>query len=452
MKHSFTFIILLLISIFAFGQKYGHREHGTDIITDFLNRKDIQAKYRNTRFRTADINEQMILKSSQETKQKLDSMFIKTVGEESGLPVVYYKEKYTYDAAGTHTMTLYFFYIEGVDMLITDKKEEYSYFENGALKQVLSYSIDMDTYDWIFDSKTDYIYDTGGRLIEEIEHYWDMVGQQWIITGKYEYVYDSIGNLTEELEYYWNEGLGDYELFWKTEYTYDENGFLSVMTDYYQEGDTLEAKGKTEYTYDMDGLLIGAIDAEPAEEAGSWKETGRFEFAYDSVGNVIMETGFALDSVTMEWVYDSKIEIAYDNSFAMSDLVLPVNDIGEFEGYNHMVTGWDVYAFDNDSNDWLWFLGVDYFYSELVVTTVDERQPAEIAVFPNPAGDYVSFVLPVRTQMAAFELYDLSGRKLISKTVWHNEKMGLNDLMPGAYIYTITTKAGDKVNGKLLKE
>lgn len=70
-------------------------------------------------------------------------------------------------------------------------------------------------------------------------------------------------------------------------------------------------------------------------------------------------------------------------------------------------------------------------------------------VFPNPAKDFV-FVNTDNPQEQKFEIYDLNGRLVKSEAIRiEKQKINLEGIAPGFYIYGIYTNGIPKIKGKL---
>ena len=61
-----------------------------------------------------------------------------------------------------------------------------------------------------------------------------------------------------------------------------------------------------------------------------------------------------------------------------------------------------------------------------------------INVFPNPATDFVTFDFEQQSEMAKLELYDLNGKKLIDQQISSGERISLNQVKSGVYVWKIT--------------
>jgi hypothetical protein len=78
-------------------------------------------------------------------------------------------------------------------------------------------------------------------------------------------------------------------------------------------------------------------------------------------------------------------------------------------------------------------------------------QKESFKLYPIPVSDYLSFNFTDNDVTASFELFDIHGAKLLSQEVTKNEKIYLQHLSKGIYLFNLTIK-GRKQSGKLIKE
>jgi hypothetical protein len=70
------------------------------------------------------------------------------------------------------------------------------------------------------------------------------------------------------------------------------------------------------------------------------------------------------------------------------------------------------------------------------ITTI---KSSSINVYPNPTTDNIHLTLPENVQQAFFTLYDMQGKELIKQEVVNEDKVMVNDLAAGIYIYKVAT-------------
>jgi hypothetical protein len=86
-----------------------------------------------------------------------------------------------------------------------------------------------------------------------------------------------------------------------------------------------------------------------------------------------------------------------------------------------------------------------------VETGITDIEASALSLYPNPATDNISIVLPENVFHALFTLYDMQGKVLIKQEVSSKETIAVNKLASGIYIYNVRT---DKQNyqGKLIRK
>jgi len=97
----------------------------------------------------------------------------------------------------------------------------------------------------------------------------------------------------------------------------------------------------------------------------------------------------------------------------------------------------------------------------LFTTSVDKLgiTQNDITIYPNPARDYVKvkFEIPIASGKATFDLYDITGRKVISKVMNVEQsvpaELNLSEIRSGIYLIKVTLEK-DNLNRivKLVKE
>jgi hypothetical protein len=84
------------------------------------------------------------------------------------------------------------------------------------------------------------------------------------------------------------------------------------------------------------------------------------------------------------------------------------------------------------------------------------RNESFMKVFPNPCNDYiiVEYLNKNKDYTGYFELYNISGKKLISKRIFSGYDqtiIPLNDVEPGLYYLYLAGKNGKEVVNKIIK-
>ncbi|MEA3445418.1 MAG: T9SS type A sorting domain-containing protein, partial [Bacteroidota bacterium] len=90
-----------------------------------------------------------------------------------------------------------------------------------------------------------------------------------------------------------------------------------------------------------------------------------------------------------------------------------------------------------------------------VVPVAQKDKKESISVYPNPAGNYVTFTCLQREFLDAnISLYDMTGRKLMERDQINGKQysISISDFKPGLYMYKVSDRNFQSVNGILVKE
>jgi hypothetical protein len=95
----------------------------------------------------------------------------------------------------------------------------------------------------------------------------------------------------------------------------------------------------------------------------------------------------------------------------------------------------------------------DSIFTAIFESTVGITDAAisTINVYPNPATDNITIVLPKNVDQANFTLYDMQGKMLIRKEVNNEDVISINNLANGIYIYNVRTDK-ESYQGKVAKQ
>jgi hypothetical protein len=80
---------------------------------------------------------------------------------------------------------------------------------------------------------------------------------------------------------------------------------------------------------------------------------------------------------------------------------------------------------------------------------ITEIEISTIAIYPNPATDYINIHLPDNVYQAVFTLYDMQSKLLLQQEISNQDVISVNTFAKGVYIYNITTDK-EKHVGKLI--
>jgi hypothetical protein len=73
-----------------------------------------------------------------------------------------------------------------------------------------------------------------------------------------------------------------------------------------------------------------------------------------------------------------------------------------------------------------------------IANAIEEIETSPISVYPNPATDNITIILPDNIYQAVFMLYDMQGKVLIRKEIGNQDAVSVSNLAAGIYIYNVT--------------
>lgn len=493
MKAKFTFLaalFLLTTSSYALEQVHNKR---SKLAGSFLkSRHEFAEKNteRNPFHRKMEFQKQArSLKSAQEVKQRLDSFAEIYWDDSTSQWVTDYKVEFKYDANWNMIQDLDYEWDETTGQLVNIYKSDYSYDAKGNMTQGIYYGGWDDENEEIHlpvtvsRYKETYTYDANGNMTQGIEYRWDKISNQFVTDWKYDYTYDASGNLIQEIASWFD--TNQVETKTKMEYKYDTKGKLTLSTSFDFSSNTNEwikgnieeytydSKGnntlvlktdlqgisndvgyygyeKDEYTYNANGQVTQYLNSRM--ENGAWIVYDKNTTMYDDKGNTTQEIGYYnWDEQTNQWMDIWKSEYTFDYKYTTNDLVVPWWWEEEFETEGNLMTEINDYDWNIVTNQWESDGKLILSYSPVNVTSVNPLNTEILSIFPNPCFESVSFNLPDSYTQISFELFDLQGRMVIQKQIINNEKVSMEGLGSGMYIYKLNID-GKKQSGKLVKE
>jgi hypothetical protein len=355
-------------------------------------------------------------------------------------------------------------------------KTEYTYNEMMQNTVQLSSDWDMEASAWINTTRDEVFYDATGYVSSFISSEWDAQTNNWVYAFKAEFVYNETG-VGEMLAYIWNAETSEWDLLSKLTITVNASGDpILMLTSVFDAGSgTWFDVWKSEFTYDGDGNLSMTIDSEFSFTTFSWVFSIKYVYAYNANNYESEEIRYTWDETTSAWLNSYKHELAYDDSgnqdvlnvfnwngsqwvysimqdytynmaYPISEIVVPALNGPDWQ-FNYMPVSITY------SNQPLPVRSMNtgrdmYYYSEQNATSVIQNNAIVSQVMPNPAVDRITVRLADGKQ-AKLEIYNLSGRVVLSNEVIDNQSIVIDQLASGTYFYRIIS-ANEMTTGKLV--
>ncbi len=468
MKFKITILsVLFLLTISTFAQREAKSNSSKGL---FFKHQKMSKENHTSPFEITDLNKQ--LQAIASSKQALDSLVWSEEAKEPNALVNTYKSIYSYNDKGKLIVEDDFSY-DG-ETWTHEAKDEIEYYESGYLKgNIFSYlgegSNELTNYykieyfydaDWLLSESKSYNWnDAKGEWIETLQslftyndnnevekteiYYWEESLKGWVLFFKYDYTYNE-GNLVEQISSSWNQT--DWTPNWKDTYTYENNKVtLEVNAEWEQDLSEWKDLSKTENTYNAENKMLTSIGSNYMESTWTpmWKDT----YTYGSNGDLELMEWF--DWAAGVWEIKGKEEVIYNGEFTFNDLILPFYGDDEELYFNHMAVELTDYMYE--SNEWIIDEKGNFYYSEKELNAIIEHNGIEYTIYPNPTSHYITFDIRGNSTQFTLELFDIQGRKLLSKEIINKEEVNIENLTSGMYFYTLVLD-GEKITGKILKK
>jgi hypothetical protein len=313
------------------------------------------------------------------------------------------RDAYTYDGAGRELTRLTYRYMNG--NWDTSSLWTHTYDEKGLMKQT-AYKSGYYAHRWgdsSFNRYTNKV-DQQGRIIERVEEGWTAI-DGYEFEEKTVYSYGSDGKMNQFESYDWNDSLNAFDISVRydsiTWYQYIENDEeLEKSKPLYAKGvmfyEGLQGKITVSFSYDMHDNVLEETTFFQDDQGNESKESGRYEYTYDSKGRCTQ-----------------RIEFDYD----------------EEEGVYTPRSKW-IYA---------------KFYTAPNLAT--QKLVTNEKVYPNPAVDYIF----LKENVTELKITNMQGQQQLSvEFLQADAAFDISSLTPGTYILRYRNKQGLLRTSRLL--
>ncbi|MCF8357569.1 MAG: T9SS type A sorting domain-containing protein [Prolixibacteraceae bacterium] len=241
----------------------------------------------------------------------------------------------------------------------------------------------------------------------------------WGKQYKETFEFDSLGNNTRYMRYKWSDEDGGWNNLERQVFEYNEAG------------------QRTRYEKSIWN-----------DEAGYWQGESNTHYAYDENGNQIQYLSFEWDDENREWKNRVNVleEYTFDYDYTMNQILLP--NRYSYMYYSHKIESGSEYEWDTIANELTMTNVTTYCYSEIQgESSVRASSGNDVKVYPNPATGFVTVGLNSPTLF--FEVFSLSGERLISKNVMGTNRIDISALQTGLYVYKAHTD-NKTIKGKFI--
>jgi hypothetical protein len=294
---------------------------------------------------------------------------------------------------------------------INNAKSTWYYDSQG--NKTLSISCEWNGNDWINDEKGEISFDDNGNVLVSRGYYWDDLSNQWLPNEKDESMYDPNGLITSHVGYWWDNALASYTYSYYQTFTYDAEGNC-----------TLEVR------YDWNG------------SSAEWIGYEYYEYFYDTDGNRINAYRYTWNKTNKQWDLYSGIGSGYINSIKTNALIRPSNDeyyrpyYGHYDLSNYAIAQVSSVNYENDT--WVFDDNYSYYYSDVIISNLQQASFADISVFPNPAEEYLTVKTDDSSGLYTMGIYNLVGEQIIKNSFVGLAKLNVSNLPKGIYLVVIS--------------
>ena len=424
-------------------------------------------------------------------KQSLDSIVYQDWNDSANSWQNSWKPFFEYDNFGRITTITEFIWDNNNHAFKNFDKMQYQYNTDGDLSRYIRQEWDASNQVWSNDQKSDYQYNNR-LLVEKDVSQWDNNTAAWELNYKYEYTYDSNGNLVSKIIYGntvhrpaarntnslspqrkityaydtqqrliekvgldWDGNSQSWQPDDKVTYSYN-NDLLSeeVFLNWNETQQNWENSEKYLYTYNTDGLLTEMIEETWDDAASQWVNDYQYEYHYDSNNNIVQEIDRTW--VNNLWENEDRYDYAYDNSYEYNDLILPKyyydDDIEEDmkSFFTHKLINGVDWTWDTSTSTWKTDMQYNLYFNPRNISGVNDHNLTGVKLYPNPVDNLLVLNFD-KTTNGTFELYNLSGQKLLVQNInTAKQTVDLQHIPSDIYLYHIQTSDG-LISGKLLK-
>jgi len=172
-----------------------------------------------------------------------------------------------------------------------------------------------------------------------------------------------------------------------------------------------------------------------------WIGWGKYEYMYDSNGNLTTKIWSSWHSGINNWLYRDKSEFEYDPAYSKPNLVIPATHAF---GMNNMRVEEKRYWW-NDTN-WSGESILTYYWSEKNIEggISDITSSLSITIYPNPVSNILHIEIGKTDAIPSVKIYSIQGALLVNTK---GNQIDVSSLISGIYIVEI-----DGVSRKIVKK
>lgn len=394
--------------------------------------------------------------------KRLDSIVDTYVGDFNGIA----KTTYSYDSEHNVEMELNYYKQDTTSQYSLVDSLTWAYDTDNNVVDYQSFrGWDVFSNEFTTTLRVQNVYNNN-QLIEQVHSAYSYMTQQWEEEDRYLYTYNTNGEITELI---FQEFVnGQWENNYKSVYHYNNNDLFYLWERFQYINGGLDTVSMADLAYDSNDRLI--LNIFSLYYPGYWLKVTKDEYEYPAVGQEVHKMSTFGNNV---WTYDNKTETSFDQ---VNNLTFRTYSL-----WNVNSQSWDTsveyeYNYDNnfpyavlatnlkerDCQHELVTSTVDtyingqlrlhhdliYYWSNLMTSLTNLDIQSDLHVFPNPASDILSFDLPDSNKPSSIELFNATGKRIISTQLSDN-RLTVSDLPSGFYSFLIK-QSNKAYSGKVM--
>lgn len=332
-----------------------------------------------------------------------------------------------------------------------DSRITFNYDENSGLTEITEYKIFDENGQMTPFTKTSIDYVDPDRIQSIVIDIFDPLSEKWLPSKMMENDYDDQKKLLEEMFYEWDDSSESWLLLYLHQLNYDVSELL--LSSIYSKNDNMSVNWipevKYEYLYDNYGNLSIDKSFDWNPDKLNWEAGTMIMYIFDGPDELAYEIIYKYDKELSEYYGSSRKDYTYDKSITFLEMVLPYSFLSRY--FHHKVVNTFESIGGKNPGKWRNMYKGYYHYSPIQITQIRAPQDIQLKFFPNPVQNRLTLILPDQFISGTFELFDLSGKKVLARSIQNNESFDISFLKAGSYFFQLINQ-NRMYTGKLIKK
>jgi hypothetical protein len=361
-----------------------------------------------------------------------------------------------------------------------DLKSDIGYDTHGNANEVKSYAVEEFTKAFYLFRHTMFYFDKNNHDSLKVQYEYSGISEKLEPLGKIEYMKDADGNELKHTEYIRNfdSNTGVYSFVPNIQYfkTYHTDGrpLGLVLTHWDVASGQYVNERKEDNTFNEFDQNTVFLTSKWNATTRTWTPDAKIVYTFPSTYHYEKYINLKISAyVSNAWVLRRNVNQVYDangnwvsfismkdsgtgmageyNIEFTHDLSIPYNQILTFEpesDHKNMPLTLKTYKWQNS---WVVKSLSTYYYTQQELSGVSKTLRDDSKIFPNPAKDFITVKTDGNGTHNTIELYNLQGSKVLSTVLTNDNKVSIEQLAKGAYIYKVNGGTSC-FTGKLVKE